>query len=230
MLTQRHNWLAVAAFITTTTVNAQSLAFTGTAFELESEQIQYLEHHEIHYLNSAPQRQTVRYESPDGNMIALKTMRYQSPVLPAYRLEIPSLDRVEIVEPGEKAVTIQGKTSGEVAWPDNNAVIDAGFHYFIQRHFERLANGESVHFQFLAPSRLTWTPMIIEAADIAANRLELKLSLKNRLIAWVIDPIHLVYDRADRRLLEYRGLTNLPKPGGGNYRARIEYRYPGATQ
>lgn len=206
-------------------LQAQTLNFTGTAYEPDTSAVQYREQHELQLTDGEPERQTVRYEDPNGRLLATKTLRYTTPTLPSYRLELETDEQREVVELSDDTIEVRGRETGNVEVPDDNAVIDAGFHYFVQRHFDRLVAGERIEFQFLAPSRLKWTPLVMEAIDTTDSRLELKLSLENALIAWIIDPIYLVYDRRNQRLLEYRGLTNLPKPDGGNYTARIEYSY-----
>lgn len=205
----------------------QSQTFSGTAYEPDSDRVLYIEHHDLSLENGRPVREEVRYVTPEGETLALKTLRYQEAARPGYRLELHTEDRLETVRPGENGVRVESKKSGHLDWPDDPSVIDGGFHYYILEHFEALIDGRSIEFEFLAPTRLSWTALTIEPVQVTEDRLELTLRLQNPLIAWIIDPVHLVYERGDqRRLLEYRGLTNLPGPDGDNYRARIEYHYP----
>ncbi|GGX61003.1 hypothetical protein [Saccharospirillum salsuginis] len=206
------------------TASAQS--FVGVAHSLDDNRILYEERHELTTNDAGqPLTETVRYVTPDGDLLAIKQMTYSELARPAYEIEHKTLDRTESVQPGPDGVQVRSKKTGSVEWPDQAAVIDGGFHYYILEHFDTLLAGETVSFQFLAPSRLTWTPLQIEPEAQDGRRLNLTLRLQNTLLNWILDPIHLVYDRESRRLLEYRGLTNLPRPDDGNYRARIIYSY-----
>jgi len=205
---------------------ASAQTFVGVAHALDDNRTLYEERHELTTdVAGQPLSETVRYVTPDGNLLAIKEMTYREPARPAYEIEHKTLDRTETVQPGPDGVQVRSKKTGSVDWPDQAAVIDGGFHYFILEHFDNLLAGETVTFQFLAPSRLTWTPLQIEPQGQDGRRLNLTLRLQNTLLNWIIDPIHLVYNRDTRRLLEYRGLTNLPRPEDGNYRARIVYSY-----
>ena len=201
-------------------------SFVGIAYSMDDDRILYEERHELTTNDTGqPVRETVSYVTPDGRLLAVKHMTYREPARPAFEIEHRTLDRTENVQPGPEGVQVQSKENGNVDWPDQPAVIDGGFHYYILEHFDRLLAGETVSFQFLAPSRLTWTPLLIEPRGLDGQRLRLTLRLQNPLLNWILDPVQLVYDRDSRRLLEYRGLTNLPRPDKGNYRARIVYNY-----
>lgn len=203
--------------------------FTGEAYDLETGDLIYTEQHSLQLTDGIPSRETVVYVTPDGNELARKEMRYWRPERPAYRLSVSEPQRTETVEPDESGVTVESVESGTLAWSDETAsVIDGGFHYFIQQNFEALLAGETVDFNFLAPTRVRWTPLRITPVGQEQGQLQLELNLQNRLLSWAVSDIELTYDIEQRQLLLYSGLTNLPKPGGGNYRARIEYQYPQA--
>lgn len=219
------SWVLLAC-LTAWTPFAGAASFVGVGRSLDDHSVLFEERHELSTDGQGrPERETVRYLTPEGELLAVKRMTYWEPARPAYRMEQMTRDRVESVQPASDGVRINGKEDGELDWPDQAAVIDGGFHYYILEHFDTLEAGDTVEFQFLAPTRLTWTPLQIEPTGVDGRRLELTLRLQNPLLNWILDPVHLVYDRNSRRLLEYRGLTNLPKPGKGYYRAHIVYRY-----
>ncbi len=200
--------------------------FKGIAYELGGDTVLYEEHHQLEREDGQPVSETVRYLQPKGALIATKKLDYQEPARPSYHIRFDTNGRMERVETGVEGVYIDRQSKGRLDWPEGPAVIDSGFHYFIQSHFDSLTTGQSLDFHFLSPSRLSWTPLQIVPQPSSSPHLELKLSLQNPLLSWIIDPIHLTYDRDSRRLLVYRGLTNLPRPdGNGNYRARIVYHY-----
>lgn len=202
--------------------------FVGFAYALDSDDLLYREEHRIQYEDEQPVSGEVIYLDADENELGIKRSRYREPARPAYEFDFTGLDRdTERVEPGDAGVRVDSVRSGNLDWPSGEAVIDSGFHYFILAHFDRLKAGDTLRLEFLAPTRVSWTSLVIEPQSNSNDRLVMQLKPRNRLISLFFDPIRLTYDIPSRRLLEYRGLTNVPKAGGGNYTARIEYQYEG---
>ncbi|HET8902601.1 MAG TPA: hypothetical protein VFN16_01240 [Saccharospirillum sp.] len=201
--------------------------FVGKAYDTESGELLYTEEHRLEQAEGVPQRETVHYVTPGGDTLAEKEMTYWQPERPGYRLTITQPERTETVDPGDDGVAIESKESGTLEWSeDNPSVIDGGFHYFILNHFDQLLAGDSVDFQFLAPSRVRWLGLRVEPAGQADGQLRLDLKVQSTILSWVVSDIELTYDIDTRQLLRYRGLTNLPDPDGGNYTADIKYQYP----
>lgn len=213
--------------LTSVAETTETSEFTGKAYDLDSGDLLYTEEHRLEQADGVPQRETVRYVTPEGEELAQKDMTYWEPARPAYRLTVTDPDRTETVEPEADGVSVESVESGFLEWSDaDNYVIDGGFHYFILDHFDTLLDGDSVEFQFLAPTRTRWLGLRLRPIEQADGQLLLELNVRNRLLSLVISDIELTYDIESRRLLRYAGLTNLPKPGGGNYSANIEYSYP----
>jgi hypothetical protein len=204
--------------------------FIGEAYDLDTGDLLYTEQHSLELANGVPARETVVYVTPDGNELARKEMTYWKPERPGYRLSVSEPQRIETVEPGESGVTVESVESGTLDWTDESAsVIDGGFHYFILENFDALLAGQTVDFDFLAPTRVRWTPLRITPVGQEQGQLKLELNLQSRLLSWAVSDIELTYDIDGQQLLRYSGLTNLPKPGGGNYTARIDYQYTQAN-
>lgn len=219
--------LAAMAF-TAVAEETVSIEFVGKAYDPESGDLLYTEEHRLERTDGVPQRETVRYITPDGDSLAQKDMTYWQPARPAYRLTVTDPQRTEIVEPEDSGVSVESVESGFLDWSDDQTyVIDGGFHYFILDHFDTLLAGDSVEFQFLAPTRTRWLGLRLRPVGQADGQLKLELNVRNRLLSLLISDIELTYDIETQRLLRYAGLTNLPKPGGGNYNATIDYDYAG---
>lgn len=203
--------------------------FVGKAYDPDSGELLYTEEHSLERdADGLPQQETVLYKTPGGDTLAQKDMTYWRPARPAYRLTVTEPDRTEVVEPEAEGVSVASVESAFLDWSDErNYVIDGGFHYFILEHFDTLLEGDSVEFQFLAPTRTRWLGLRLRPVEQTDGRLLLELNVRNRLLSLIISDIELTYDTETRRLLRYDGLTNLPRPGGGNYNATIEYDYPG---
>ena len=217
--------------LTSVAETSETIEFTGNAYDLDSGDLLYTEEHRLERVDGVPQQETVRYITPEGDTLAQKNMTYWEPARPAYRLTVTDPERTETVEPEANGVRVDSVESGFLDWSDEeNYVIDGGFHYFILDHFDTLLDGNSVEFQFLAPTRTRWLGLRLRPTEQANGQLILELNVRNRLLSLVISDIELTYDIDTRRLMRYAGLTNLPKPGGGNYSANIEYDYTGADQ
>lgn len=217
--------------LTSVAETSETIEFTGNAYDLDSGDLLYTEEHRLEQVDGVPQRETVFYKTPEGDELAQKDMTYWQPARPVYRLTVVDPQRTETVEPNTNGVSIESVESGFLDWSDADGyVIDGGFHYFILDHFDTLLDGDSVEFQFLAPTRTRWLGLRLRPIEQADGQLMLELNVRNRLLSLVISDIELTYDIDTRRLLRYAGLTNLPKPGGGNYSANIEYDYAGNDQ
>lgn len=222
--------LATAAAFSTAE-ETQTTEFVGKAYDTESGELLYTEEHRLEQTDGTPQRETVRYVTPEGDTLAQKEMTYWQPERPCYRLTVTNPERTEVVEPDDEGVAIESKKSGTLAWSDDSvSVIDGGFHYFILDHFDQLLAGDSVDFQFLAPTRVRWLGLRVEPAGQADGQLRLDLKVQSMMLSWVVSDLELTYDIDTRQLLRYRGLTNLPNPDGGNYTADIQYQYPEGNQ
>lgn len=220
--------LAVIALnMTKAAAETRTTEFVGKAYDVETSELLYTEEHRLEQEDGVPRQETVRYVTPNGDQLAQKDMTYWRPERPAYQLTVTDPARTEIVKPDNDGVSIESVEAGTLEWSEDAAsVIDGGFHYFIVDHFDTLLAGDTVDFQFLAPARVRWLALRVSAVDQTDGQLMLELNVQNRVLSWVISDIELTYDIDTQRLLSYRGLTNLPKPGGGNYTANIAYQYP----
>lgn len=114
-----------------------------------------------------------------------------------------------------------------------DGVIDAGFDAAVRRHWRSLMAGDSVRLQFLVPSRKRFYPVRVQrVASTRWNGLPAE-RLRMRLDAWfgfAIPDVHLVYARADQRLLEFAGTGNVRDRSGANPQVRIRFdASPGAA-
>jgi hypothetical protein len=127
--------------------------------------------------------------------------------------------RVEYKEPKESGNKILSK-------PDYTPVIDAGFDEFVRAHWSDLMEGDTINFSFAVPSRLEWIDFRLIPLAQKDGTLTVEMRLKSRWIAWLLDPVFLSYDIKSKRLLTYRGLTNIRTIDGDGIKAEIRYEYP----
>jgi hypothetical protein len=205
----------------------QDIIFTGTALDLKDDTFLY---EEIHTLTvdskGIPLREVVEYRDSNGVTLGVKRMEYTKLYAPDYEVSFEILNLLEQVTATSDQLEIIRSGTKLIPLPDENYSIDGGFHYFIQKNFDQLANGETVDFDFLSAGRGTFIPLSIEPEANDGQELTLKLTLQNFLLSRLVKPIWLTYDLSDRRLLSYEGLTNVPDENKRLYSARIVYQYP----
>jgi len=157
----------------------------------------------------------VEYRDPGGDLIARKALDYrQGPWSPSLSVQdLRAGEAFEVAAPADPAV-----------------VVDAGFDNYMRARWQELAAGEEVSFPFLAagqqrPFRMVARPVASSECDPATLCLEVQPD------AWwlrlLMDPIELVYDRNSRRLLLFRGISNLSDAAGDAYAVEIRYSYRG---
>jgi hypothetical protein len=110
--------------------------------------------------------------------------------------------------------------------PTGTLVVDAGFDEFVREQWDSLEQGAAIRVPFLVPSLLETihfrirktaeVPIEGEAASV------IRLSLAGPL-GWFLPDIDVSYRKRDRRLMRYRGLTNIRDAGGVLLAAQIDF-------
>ena len=105
-------------------------------------------------------------------------------------------------------------------------VADAGFDEFVRARWESLESGDALVVPFLVPSRLDTVKFRVRKAgettiDGQAASV-IRLSLASPL-GWFLPDIDVSYRRSDRRLLRYRGVTNIRDDTGDMISAQIDF-------
>lgn len=183
---------------------------------------------EVHWMQSTEEgaERWVQYLCPEGAPFARKRLP-SSHVVQArgYQLQDRRSGQEASVRVDGRKVQVSWKESqsatprtGELALPEG-AVVDAGFDAAIRLHWQALMRGEALRMPFLVPGRQRFFPVkvvhrgAVRWKNIAAQSFEVGLD------AWygsVAPRLALTYADADRRLLEFRGTSNL-RDGQGRY-------------
>jgi hypothetical protein len=219
---------AVPVSATTTSV----LEYTGTARDInDSNRVLYRESHRLTLQNQRPVSREVEYHDANGRLLATKTNRYgDNAAIPEFTLTDARKEyREQAVFQGDEltlSLTEQGNSSRKTfrELPDD-LIIDAGFDDFVRQHWPALINGERVDFHFASAARQDLIRFRLEPQASDNNELVLSMRLSSRLLAWLLDPIELTYDKTSQRLLRYKGLTNIQDDTGTTFKAMIDYQY-----
>lgn len=208
----------------------------GTAYTPDGEEVLYRERRVETWRDGRPVASEVRYETAEGEIFAEKKIVYaDEPTAPLFQLVDTRFPFREGATPGSGTVEL---FSGEadaierrrIDLPEQ-PVIDAGFHALIRREFDRLLAGERVVFDFAVPAEQRFVRFQLEKTGETTFRgrpaVELRMRPANPLLRLLVDPIRVVYGR-DRRLLEFRGISDILDDDGERVRARIVFDYPRA--
>lgn len=209
----------------------------GTAYTPNGTEVLYRERRVEEWRDGRPVASEVRYETPDGEVFAEKKIFFtEDPTAPRFQLVDTRFPFREGAIPGAQSVELfsgegEGIDSRRIELP-KEAVIDAGFHALIRRDFERLAAGERLEFDFAVPAEQRFVRFQLEKTGETTFRgrpaVELRMRPANPFLRLLVDPIRVVYSR-DRRLLEFRGISDILDDDGERLRARIVFDYPRAS-
>ena len=232
----------------------QSIRYSGTAYSLDDNQVLYREDHTLTMKDGQPIERTTLYYDADNQLFAEKNNRYRSqfnnpdshnldsnntdsdsPATPDFMLTDDRYGYSESMEQDGKRWRVEYKEPKEsgnkiLSKPDYTPVIDAGFDEFVRAHWNDLMKGDTVNFSFAVPSRLEWIDFRLIPLAQKDGTLTVEMRLKSRWIAWLLDPVFLNYDLKSKRLLTYRGLTNIRTIDGDGIKAEIRYAYPPKDQ
>ena len=212
----------------------QTQRFYGYAYDLATGKYLYTEvyREEIdkdHWLSGH-----TSYYDTDGKRLGEKILSFASdPYIPVYTLSQPGVGYSEgISSVGPDGVQMfketreNGRQTGSVPKVGQMAA-DSGFHSYLYDHMPDLVAGKTLKFQFAAAGQLdSYSFRARKTGDIQfEGRAAIQIKVEpNSLLRYMVDPLILTYDPQSRRLLEYRGISNVINPDTGKpYNARIAF-------
>jgi hypothetical protein len=210
----------------------------GAAYDLDSQTQLYSE---AHCSSGNALAREVIYRDTNDLLLAHKLLNYQTgPTTPSYvQRNVYAGESISVeVRQDNVAMTVTdgtGISKTVTASIDTNLplVIDAGFDAFVRENWEALVAGQGKRFQFPFAGRDSLVNLRIRPAQCSyeadANQC-FQLELDNWALRLVVDPIELGYDAGSRRLVRYRGLSNIGDGKGEGQVVDIRYRYEDLPQ
>ncbi|MEO6172150.1 MAG: hypothetical protein ABIP02_03450, partial [Arenimonas sp.] len=195
----------------------------GIARDPENKQAIYTEQHWIRFKELVPLERLVLYRCMDGTAFARKRVNYQaSAQAPAFEFVDVRKGFVEGMRYQQNKAALWYRPPGGAIEKNallavQNLVVDAGFNEFIKINWQKLRAGNLLPLRFAVPTRLQAYKFNLKQigeslfAGIPAVTYELKLS---GLLSFFAEPIEVTYDKANRRLLRFQGLSNLRDDAG----------------
>jgi hypothetical protein len=224
---------AIALLFCATAAPAQdSVArFYGYAYHLDSGRYAFTEVLEQRFVAGQWVGGRTTYFLPDGQEFGRKTLDFTGdPFVPVYRLELKE-SHVEAITDNGNPVAMRREHRGAVmaatVQKSGLTTADAGLPRLLRAHFEPLLRGDTLQFRVIAPTRLAaYQFRAARAADATfegkpAVRIEVKLDSILNLFA---GPLSFTFHPESRKLLEFRGLTNVIDPATDQpFTVRISY-------
>ncbi len=189
------------------------LQVVGRAFDESGEQLLYSEYH---YCDSELACM-IEYRKPDGELIARKDLDY------SYGPHSPALVMIDYLSGKEVRLGFSER---------EDVVVDAGFDNYVRSRWGELSGGESIEFPFQVvgfDQPLAMKAYRANQGSCALQELCLEVSLDSWFLGLLVDPIVLSYARDSRRLLRFRGVSNLRDDKGKTFQVDIRYEYANNT-
>ncbi len=214
--------------LASTVASASIRGYVGEARD-DTGRLLYEEHHLVRFGAGQPSERLVTYRCADGRAFARKQVDYADPPFaPQFRLDDARLGYQEGFDRGEAFVR-RGATAAEkrdAIRAGAALVVDAGFDEFVRANWDALQAGDSLAIEFLVPSRLTsykFKLRKVRTDTLYGEPTSIFELAAAGLLGWFADPLEAGYRDSDRRLMHFKGLTNIRKTLDDNFEAQIRF-------
>ena len=222
---------AVAAPARTAAAAGTIERFEGVATS-DDGKLAYRERHEVHYSGQVPRWSITRYFDAKGRKIAELRSDYRAdPYAPAYVFTGPDGKTREAAAHTRDGVRFQhqreSKTVPRAAAGDAPMVLGQGLNQLVRARIGALASGKKLVVSFGIPSRFDFYEFRIQRASAPrAGVVDLSVEIDDWFLRIFAPSLEVQYDTKKRRLLSYRGVSNLPGADGDVQHVTILYTYP----
>lgn len=227
--------LAAASLLASSPAHARddTLRFYGYAYDLATDRYLYTEVHQQRIEADRWAGGVIRYFASDGTALGVKTLDFSADrFVPLYDYEQPALGYREGITAIGTDITLtrtdrRGGTRTVTVARKAPVAADSGVHGFLRSRFDELLARRTVAFGFVVAGHLDsyrFRAKRIDDTQFEGREAVRFLLEPNSLLRLVAPSLTLTYDPAQRRLLEYRGPSNLIDPDTGKaYTVRIAY-------
>lgn len=209
----------------------ETKTYFGEAYSLEDNKFLYREEHVLEYVDGSIAKRKVNYLDSTGELIVTKENKYLGlSHQPSYQLVDLRRAYEEQAVVGQEKIKLvlneKGKKTIEQKSVDvSNLVVDAGFDHFIQLSWQDLINGKTIEFNFASVARQTIVEFELIPVRKDDDKLYLNMELASSWLAWLIPTIELEYDIKTKKLLRYKGLSNIQDKHGDGLYVDLKFYY-----
>lgn len=207
--------------------------FYGYAYDLKTKAYLYTEVHAQRVEDGRWLGGTIDYYDPSGQRFGHKTLDFRNDeFVPVYRLEMNS-GYMEGIADNRREVMMErresagGRLETQSLEKDSPMCADSGFHSCLRASFAELQAGKMVRFTLAVAGSLdSFRFRAKKAGELQWQGLKaVQFTVEpDSLLRLLAGPLELVYEPQQRKLLEFRGISNIQDPRSGKpYEVRIIY-------
>jgi hypothetical protein len=196
----------------------------------EQGELVYKEKHSVTREGGPVMTSLTEYFSPAGQLIATMESDYSRNLsMPTYVFEdLRRGYREGLRQENEEYIIFKKNKDGEEETQTITNTEDVfscqGWHYYLVNNLAVLER-ENVELNLILPSELKAFPFEIQRVRSEGDRVEAVLKLNHWLFRYFAPTLQLVYDSKSRKLVEYRGISNLFDSEGNRQDVSIVYKY-----
>lgn len=225
---------AAVLFALAPAAHANDFTFTGYARSLDTGELLYIETHTIADAGGDRERRVVLYRCPANSQpFARKLLEYGSErTVPGFDFTDARSGFAEGLTRDSRGLTVFARAGAQapvVAEPlgsPGELVADAGFDEFVRERWDSLERGTVSKVSFVVPTlsdSVAFRVRKVDETDIDGDVASvIRLSLAGPL-GWFLPDIDVSYRKRDRRLMRYRGTTNIRDAAGELLKAQIDF-------
>jgi hypothetical protein len=194
----------------------------------------YVEEHEVRRAGDRVLAALTTYRDPAGAVMAVLRSDYAGdPWAPSYRFEDHRTGRAEAVETGPAGATLEAggrRVTLPRPRPGQPPLVGGqGLDQLVRARLDALRGGQRLTVSFAIPSRQDAFEFRVLALppEGAGEVVRVRVEVASWLLRLLAPHMDCDYDPATRRLLRYRGPSNLEGEGGAHPDVEITYDYSG---
>jgi hypothetical protein len=215
-------------------VQTKTIRYFGEA--RKDDQIIYREFHEVTY---SPRNKLLKskteYKAPEGGVLCSLdsdyTLHSSAPTHTVFDYQTEEYYGIRY-ENNELVMFHKYKDASEktkkidASSKDQTLVAAQGLNYFILENIEVLESKENIPFTFLIPGRLDEFNFVLKKVNQPSDEsLDLELKVKSFWLKFFAPKMLLKYDKIKKRLVYYKGLSNIRDKNGDRQVVEITYSY-----
>jgi len=215
-------------------IQTKTIRYFGEA--RKNDLIVYTESHEVTYdkKNKLLKSKTI-YKAPDGTILSeLESDFSESHSLPTHTLKDFTSKRTYGIryENNEGIMFHQNpeeneKTKSTPTQNDDELLVAAeGLHYYILENFEFVLSEQKIPIKFILPSVFDYFRFNLQVEKETPNEIvEFSVKIKSFWLKLFAPKMILRYNKAQKKLLYYKGLSNIRDKNGDRQVVEINYSY-----
>jgi hypothetical protein len=208
---------------------ATEVTYVGEATD-EKGALVYTEKHVVTTSDGITTGSVTEYRAPNGELIAIMRSDYsRSIAMPTYVFEDLQQNHREGLRWQDGAYVIFLKESSAPEKTsrlgnDSGVFSCQGWHYYLVNNLDLLEK-DNITLNLVLPSELRSFPFVVKKLASDESRVSAELSLKHWLFRYFAPKLRVEYDKKERRLMEFHGVSNILNKAGDRQTVTIRYKY-----